>query len=192
MMRSGVRWMCGSGMKLAGGRSWCERSGELELGVWRGGGDGGAACARIGDSRDGTAHRCALDASWPLTGATHETVAGITVLSQVQAHTTRVADRTAKSKLLIDMRVLLCGATVLRRFGYSKSRYFALLPRRKRRPPPLIGRSEVRRGCWRGSNATEVDFTFRPMDWSVFHSARCGKLAKPPICGNCQGKGGLC
>jgi len=60
-------------------------------------------------------------------GATHRTVAGISVLSQVQARATWVADRTAKSKLLMVMRVLLCGATVLRRFGYSKSRYFALL-----------------------------------------------------------------
>jgi len=38
--------MCGSGMKLAGGRSWCERCGELDLGIWRGGGDGGAGARK--------------------------------------------------------------------------------------------------------------------------------------------------
>lgn len=48
MMRNGVRWMCGSGMKLAGGRSWCERWRQLELGVWRGGGDGGVVVAQVG------------------------------------------------------------------------------------------------------------------------------------------------
>ena len=39
--------MCGSGMKLAGGRSWCERWGELEFGVWRGGGDGIIGFAQV-------------------------------------------------------------------------------------------------------------------------------------------------
>lgn len=39
--------MCGSGMKLAGGRSWCERWRQLELGVWRGGGDGGGSGAQV-------------------------------------------------------------------------------------------------------------------------------------------------
>lgn len=63
--------------------------------------------------------------------------AWIWVFSQVQAHTERVADRTGKPKLLIGMRVLLCGATLMPMFGYSKSRYFALLPGKKQRVPLL-------------------------------------------------------
>lgn len=58
--------------------------------------------------------------------ATHRVVAEISV--QVQAHTERVAGRTCEPMLLIDMKVLLCGATVLRKFGYSKSQYSTLPP----------------------------------------------------------------
>jgi len=58
--------------------------------------------------------------------------AEIWVLSCVLKLVEWTADGTATLMLLMDMRVLLRGATVLRRFDYSKYRYFVILAMRDR------------------------------------------------------------
>jgi hypothetical protein len=59
----------------------------------------------------------------------------VVVEDRCAGHSDQAADEAVKPKLVIGMRVLLRGATVLPKFRYLKSRYSLLLQRKEADPP---------------------------------------------------------